>query len=103
MGCRLNYVSRSKMPRGVKKEHLPNKICVICERPFNWRKKWERCWDEVTTCSNRCNSQRRQLKHAFAEADEDEYDDENDENEASAGNNAVESVAAQGNNIGASK
>ena len=47
------------MPRGVKKEHLPSKVCVICNRPFTWRKKWERCWDEVTTCSKSCNNQRR--------------------------------------------
>lgn len=48
------------MPRGVKKENLPTKICVVCERPFNWRKKWERCWDEVTTCSKSCNRKRRE-------------------------------------------
>mmetsp|Transcript_32146 Transcript_32146/g.58141 ORF Transcript_32146/g.58141 Transcript_32146/m.58141 type:complete len:232 (+) Transcript_32146:372-1067(+) len=47
------------MPRGVKKENLPTKICVVCERPFTWRKKWERCWDEVTTCSKSCNRKRR--------------------------------------------
>ena len=45
-----------KLPRGVKKENLPTKICVSCQRPFNWRKKWERCWDEVTTCSKSCNN-----------------------------------------------
>lgn len=50
------------MPRGVKKENLPTKVCVICNRPFNWRKKWERCWDEVTTCSKSCNGSRKQLK-----------------------------------------
>ncbi|NCU03651.1 MAG: DUF2256 domain-containing protein [Chitinophagaceae bacterium] len=22
-----------------KKEHLPQKICVVCNRPFSWRKK----------------------------------------------------------------
>ena len=48
------------MPRGVKKENLPFKICVSCARPFTWRKKWERCWEEVTTCSKKCNHQRRQ-------------------------------------------
>lgn len=48
------------MPRGVKKEHLPSKICVVCDRPFNWRKKWERVWDEVTTCSKSCNRKRRE-------------------------------------------
>lgn len=47
------------MPRGVKKENLPSKICVICHRPFNWRKKWERVWDEVTTCSKSCNRKRK--------------------------------------------
>jgi hypothetical protein len=31
----------------------------MCHRPFNWRKKWESCWDEVTTCSKSCNRQRR--------------------------------------------
>jgi len=48
------------MPRGVKKENLPTKVCVVCNRPFNWRKKWERCWDEVTTCSKSCNRKRRE-------------------------------------------
>jgi len=31
----------------------------VCQRPFTWRKKWERCWDEVKTCSKRCNAQRK--------------------------------------------
>ena len=48
--------------RGVKKENLPSKICVVCNRPFTWRKKWERCWDEITTCSKSCNSKRRGRK-----------------------------------------
>lgn len=52
------------MPRGVKKENLPSKVCVVCNRPFTWRKKWESCWDEVTTCSKSCNSSRRSLKSA---------------------------------------
>ncbi|KAL7472508.1 hypothetical protein ACHAXS_012865 [Conticribra weissflogii] len=56
------------MPRGVKKENLPIKICVVCERPFNWRKKWERCWDEVTTCSNSCNRKRREKNRGLNSA-----------------------------------
>lgn len=36
------------------KSNLPSKICASCGRPFNWRKKWERCWDEVRYCSERC-------------------------------------------------
>ena len=35
---------------------------VTCNRPFTWRKKWERNWDEITTCSKRCNSERRLAK-----------------------------------------
>lgn len=50
------------MSRGVKKQDLPTKICVTCNRPFTWRKKWERNWDEITTCSKRCNSERRLAK-----------------------------------------
>jgi len=33
--------------QGVKKQHLPTKICITCERPFTWRKKWEKNWDDV--------------------------------------------------------
>lgn len=40
--------------RGVKKENLPEKICIVCRRPFAWRKKWEKNWEEVKYCSNAC-------------------------------------------------
>ena len=43
--------------KGVKKEHLPSKICATCGRPFTWRKKWERDWEQVRYCSDRCRSQ----------------------------------------------
>lgn len=33
--------------------HEP-KICAFCARAFEWRKKWERCWDEVRFCSDSC-------------------------------------------------
>ena len=55
-------IDREAMPRGVKKENLPTKTCVVCNRPFTWRKKWERCWDEITTCSNRCKAERKRKK-----------------------------------------
>ena len=42
-----------------RKGDLPTKTCVACGRPFAWRKKWERCWDEVLTCSERCRRVRR--------------------------------------------
>jgi hypothetical protein len=37
-----------------KKADLPQKTCQICGLPFVWRKKWERDWDEVRYCSDRC-------------------------------------------------
>jgi len=40
--------------KGTKKQHLPEKACATCGRPFAWRKKWERVWDEVKYCSDRC-------------------------------------------------
>ena len=40
--------------KGVKKQHLPEKICLYCQRPFSWRKKWERDWEQVKFCSDGC-------------------------------------------------
>jgi len=40
--------------RGIKKQDLPNKTCLVCNRPFSWRKKWEKVWGEVKYCSDRC-------------------------------------------------
>eukprot|EP00850_Spirogloea_muscicola_P013156 SM000088S23697 [mRNA] locus=s88:132831:133470:- [translate_table: standard] len=36
------------------KAHLPVKICPVCQRPFEWRKKWAAVWDDVKFCSERC-------------------------------------------------
>ena len=38
----------------VAKQNLPSKKCIVCERPFTWRKKWEKVWDEVKYCSDKC-------------------------------------------------
>jgi len=38
----------------MKKQHLPQKLCVVCSRAFAWRKKWEKNWNEVKYCSERC-------------------------------------------------
>mgnify|MGYP006274546867 CR=1 FL=1 len=42
------------MPRSVKKADLPTKTCAACGRPFTWRKKWAKDWDNVRYCSKRC-------------------------------------------------
>ena len=38
----------------IKKQHLPQKQCVVCKLPFTWRKKWEKNWESVKYCSERC-------------------------------------------------
>ena len=47
------------MPKGVARENLPTKTCPACALPFTWRKKWERDWDNVVYCSDRCRAQGR--------------------------------------------
>ena len=42
------------MGRMRKKSDLPEKMCPVCARPFLWRKKWQKVWDEVKYCSDRC-------------------------------------------------
>ncbi|WP_078059072.1 DUF2256 domain-containing protein [Tropicimonas marinistellae] len=38
------------MPR----KPLPEKTCLQCGRPFAWRRKWRRDWNDVLYCSKRC-------------------------------------------------
>lgn len=35
---------------------LPQKTCQSCNRPFTWRRKWARDWDQVRYCSDRCRA-----------------------------------------------
>ncbi|OUU24067.1 MAG: DUF2256 domain-containing protein [Planctomycetia bacterium TMED53] len=44
------------MAKQRKKSDFQQKVCLTCGRPFSWRKKWERNWDEVRYCSARCKS-----------------------------------------------
>jgi hypothetical protein len=37
-----------------KKGDLPEKVCATCGRPFTWRRKWARNWEDVRHCSARC-------------------------------------------------
>ena len=46
------------MTASVSKTNLPEKTCAVCKRPFKWRKKWEKDWDEVKYCSERCRRDR---------------------------------------------
>ncbi|MFZ3144266.1 DUF2256 domain-containing protein [Psychrobacter glacincola] len=42
-----------------KKVNLPQKICPVCQRPFTWRKKWEKDWEQVIYCSEKCRRGRK--------------------------------------------
>jgi hypothetical protein len=48
------------MARMRKKAELPSKPCAACGRPFTWRKKWARDWDNVKVCSDRCRAALKQ-------------------------------------------
>ncbi len=47
------------MPRGIAKANLPQKSCATCGKPFTWRKKWEKVWEQVRYCSDRCRGGER--------------------------------------------
>jgi hypothetical protein len=45
----------------VKKTDLPTKTCIVCNRPFTWRKKWEKVWDDVKYCSDKCRLNKNKI------------------------------------------
>ncbi len=45
------HVNQGRAPA---KADLPEKVCAACRRPFTWRKKWARDWENVRYCSDRC-------------------------------------------------
>jgi hypothetical protein len=51
------------MPKQRKKADLPTKMCPVCQRPFTWRKKWERNWESVVYCSKRCAGEGKKKSH----------------------------------------
>lgn len=79
--------------RGVKKENLPEKVCIVCHRPFTWRKKWESCWDEVTTCSKSCNRKRRASQQASNRAARTTTEAEDSDREQVSEMNEVRSLS----------
>ena len=41
------------------KSALPQKPCLVCQRPMTWRRAWAKNWDEVKYCSDRCRAEAR--------------------------------------------
>jgi len=42
---------------------LPQKMCLVCQRPFSWRRKWQRDWEQVKYCSKRCRQNSHKIAH----------------------------------------
>jgi len=52
---------KGKIHRKPAKAHLPEKICPVCVRPFSWRRKWAKDWDQVRYCSEACKRAKREV------------------------------------------
>ena len=52
------------MSKQKKKSDLPTKICPVCERPFTWRKKWAKDWENVKYCSERCKRENKKSSNS---------------------------------------
>ncbi|WP_083813688.1 DUF2256 domain-containing protein [Gluconobacter morbifer] len=50
---------KGKIERTPAKEDLPSKVCPVCDRPFTWRKKWAKDWNQVRYCSEACKGARQ--------------------------------------------
>ena len=49
-----NMVSQTMSRQAKVKNGHPPKVCARCGLAFEWRKKWERDWDQVRYCSEKC-------------------------------------------------
>ena len=56
------------MPKMRRKADLPVKTCVTCGQPMVWRKAWEKNWEQVKYCSDRCRSNKGAQPSAPASA-----------------------------------
>ena len=49
------HIGRDVMTREARtKNGFAPRICAACGRPFEWRKKWARDWENVRWCSVAC-------------------------------------------------
>ena len=59
--CSVDWRDWSRfIPESPMAEHpkRATKVCPVCGRPFQWRKKWKDVWEEVRYCSERCRRRR---------------------------------------------
>ncbi len=43
-----------------------SKLCEVCGRTIEWRKKWERSWESVKYCSDQCRAKKAETKASGA-------------------------------------
>jgi hypothetical protein len=36
------------------------KLCIVCNRPMTWRRKWAKNWNDVKYCSDACRRKKSQ-------------------------------------------
>ena len=41
-----------------KPTHPESKPCIVCGRSITWRKKWERDWENIRYCSDKCRGEK---------------------------------------------
>lgn len=56
-----NNLISINMAKMVKKSNLPEKECPVCKFKFSWRKKWEKNWEEVKYCSEKCRNNKQAI------------------------------------------
>ena len=54
--------------RATASQDRADKVCVVCGRRIEWRKKWERDWGEVRYCSVACRRTKRSTTDEELEA-----------------------------------
>jgi len=51
----VEHIGRDVVTREARtKNGFAPRICAACGRPFEWRKKWARDWENVRWCSDSC-------------------------------------------------
>jgi hypothetical protein len=58
LGFSVERLTSPLMAKMRKKSDLPQTDCATCGRPFAWRRKWAKVWDEVRYCSDKCRAAR---------------------------------------------
>ncbi len=44
--------------------NLESKICQSCGRKIEYRKKWEKVWDQIKYCSNECKKNKNKFDYS---------------------------------------